>query len=189
MRRRLKLAAYELVAEGGLGALRIASVAKRAEVSQGAVLHHFPNKDEITLAAIEQALTMADEDSLVWSIDCDDPARLLRSMVEEFKTFFFSDRFWVAISITVEFSKSKDGAALLANEVTKLRQPVYAEWVMKLTKAGWTKEDALEIVRSAAALISGTAIRRLWATPDSVADDILAHWFEHSMHRNRSNAS
>ncbi|MGD9665204.1 MAG: TetR/AcrR family transcriptional regulator, partial [Novosphingobium sp.] len=102
MRGRLKSAAFEVVATGGLDALRIATVAEQAGVSQGAVLHHFPNKNAITLAAVEQALELANAESAVWDFDTDTPNLLLKAMVSEFRGFFFSDRFWVAAGRTIQ---------------------------------------------------------------------------------------
>lgn len=181
MQGRLKQAAYELVAKGGLGALRIASVAEHAGVSQGAVLHHFANKDKITLAAIEQALTLAHSESAAWDQRENRPAELLNAMLDEFQAFFFSDRFWVAIGITLEFSKGEGLSDLLANKVAALRQPVYAAWTERLCERGWQEQDAAKLVRSAAALISGIAIRRLWSAPDDIADQILEDWFENAL--------
>ena len=83
MRLRLQQAAYEVVAGGGLAALRIASVAKTAGVSQGAVLHHFPNKEALTFGALEQALILANSESSVWRLDAADPAQLLQGMVDD----------------------------------------------------------------------------------------------------------
>ena len=59
MRARLAKAAFEVIAERGHAALRTAAVSERAGVSQGALLHHFPNKDAVTTAAIGYALQRA----------------------------------------------------------------------------------------------------------------------------------
>jgi len=176
MRLRLQQAAYEVVAGGGLAALRIASVAKTAGVSQGAVLHHFPNKEALTFGALEQALILANSESSVWRLDAADPAQLLQGMVDEFRGFFFSDRFWVAIGITIEYSKVQGVADRLATEVARLRQPVYQTWSERLAGAGFPGHDAEKLVRSCAALLSGIAVRRLWAPPDAIADELVSDW-------------
>ncbi|MCB2089607.1 MAG: TetR/AcrR family transcriptional regulator [Sphingomonadaceae bacterium] len=176
MRARLKQAAFDLVASGGLGALRIANVAKTAGVSQGAVLHHFPNKNQVTLAAVERALELANSESVAWDTVADDPDRVLRAMIDEFRRFFFSDRFWVAIAINVEHSSEQGFSELMTNKVAAMRQPVYAAWQEKLVQAGWKNTIAEKLVRSGAALISGIAVRRMWAEPDQLSDEIITDW-------------
>ena len=106
MRTRLAAAAYESIAEAGLNGLRLRAVATAAGVSQGALLHHFPDKNALTLAAIEHALRLAREDSSNWlATDAPGPSALLRAMLAEFRGFFYSDRFWVAMGITMEAAK------------------------------------------------------------------------------------
>ncbi|MEZ5689644.1 MAG: TetR/AcrR family transcriptional regulator [Caenibius sp.] len=181
MRGRLKSAAFEVVATGGLDALRIATVAEQAGVSQGAVLHHFPNKNAITLAAVEQALELANAESVVWDFDTDTPSLLLKAMVSEFRGFFFSDRFWVAAGITIQHTKDTAFAAELAGRVAELRDPIYAAWVGRLESAGWANHAGQKLVRSCASLLSGAAIRRLWSAPDSLTDEILADWIDFAL--------
>lgn len=176
MQLRIKQAAFEVVAEGGLSALRIASVAKRAEVSQGAVLHHFPNKNEITLAAIEHALELANAESVVRDLVTVELNEILSAMITEFRSFFFSDRFWVAIGITIEFDRSDHGASMLSQEVSKLRSPIYELWERHLASVGWPESKSRKLVRSCAALVSGISIRNLWTPPDDIADEILFDW-------------
>jgi AcrR family transcriptional regulator len=55
--RRLLDVAEEIVGEAGVGALTLDAVAKRAGVSKGGLLHHFPSKQALLAAMVE---TMAD---------------------------------------------------------------------------------------------------------------------------------
>ena len=184
MRARLAAAAYETIAEGGLKALRMRAVAQAAGVSQGALLHHFPDKNSVILAAIEQALTLAREDSEGWRDESlKDPAALLRAMLAELRDFFFSDRFWVAMGITMEATKDADLYPVVRNLVASLRSPIYDDWARRLEAAGWSKSDALHIVRSGAAIISGSAVRRFWAEPDEVGQEIESEWIAERLAR------
>jgi AcrR family transcriptional regulator len=177
MRARLSAAAYETIAEGGLKALRMRSVAEAAGVSQGALLHHFPDKNAVTIAAVEHALDLARQDSEVWLTKVpEDPAALLKAMLAEFRAFFFSDRFWVAIGITLESSKDNELAETVKRRVSAMRKPVYDAWAERLTDAGWTPRQAERDVRGAAALVSGLAIRRFWTENDTVSDELLDDW-------------
>lgn len=184
MRARLAAAAYEAVAEGGLRALRVRAVAKGAGVSQGALLHHFPDKNALILAAIEQALTLARDDSAAW-LDkvASSQEAVLRAMLAEFRAFFFSDRFWVAMGITIEASKDTDLFAMVRSSVNALRKPVYAAWIEQLINRGWRPEAAARDVRSGAAMVSGAAIRRFWADTDAITSDIEEQWIAERLTR------
>lgn len=176
MRARLSVEAYRIVAEGGVRALTIRSLATAARVSQGAVLHHFPDKASIVLLAVEQTLTMAREDSMEWLATRGDAHEVLQAMLAEFRAFFFSDRFWVAMGITIEASKDGDLFPLVRAKVADLRTPVYHAWELRLVELGWSRDDARRDVRAAAQLVSGAAIRRFWADSDDVSQAVETQW-------------
>jgi AcrR family transcriptional regulator len=176
MRARLSLEAYRIVAESGVRGLTIRSLAAAAGVSQGAVLHHFPDKASIVLLAIEQTLTMARDDSHLWLESTGNAEGVLRAMLSEFRAFFFSDRFWVAMGITIEASKDEDLFPAVRAMVARLRLPVYRAWEDRLVELGWAQAKARHDVRAAAALVSGAAVRRFWADEDEVSRAIEEEW-------------
>lgn len=177
MRARLAAAAYAAIAEGGLKGLRLKAVAEAAGVSQGALLHHFPDKRTVTLAAIRTALELARDDAEARLAESPNGAEpVLRAMLDEFRAFFESERFWVAIGITIEASKDPDLYPALRADVAALRKPVYAAWASRLVANGWDEAAATRTVRSAAAMISGMAIRRFWADPDAVTSEVIEEW-------------
>jgi AcrR family transcriptional regulator len=164
MRARLSQAAYDIIAGRGHSAFRTAMVASRAGVSQGALLHHFPTKDALTLAAVDYALSkaqLATNERLTRKSETLKTAFL--SMIEDFRDFFGSDSFWVALDITMDASKNIRIAGAIRRIVAEQRRPVYAKWAAKLTAHGWTPIRAEEAVRMTAALVTGLAIRTLWA--------------------------
>ena len=177
MRARLAAAAYATIAEGGLTALTMRSVAAAAGASPGALLHHFPDKQALIIAAIAHALTLAREDSAVWlEARSETPEALLRAMLAEFRGFFFSDRFWVAMGITIETLKDPALAPAVRRKVGELRNPIYRQWASQLEAAGWSPDEAVKTVRAGASLVSGTAVRRFWADSDSVTAEIEEDW-------------
>lgn len=176
-RARLSAAAFDVVARSGLTALRLRAVAEEAGVSQGALLHHFPDKNAIVIAAIEEALGRAAADSASHlEARAQDRESILRAMLEEMRGFFFSDRFWVAMGITMEASRDPELHPEIAARVARLRKPIYEDWAARLVVAGWSPEDAERIVRSAAAIVSGAAVRRFWAEPDEISAAVQEEW-------------
>ena len=177
MRARLAAAAYETIAAGGLNALRLRAVSQLAGVSQGALLHHFPDKNAVTLAAIEHALTLAREDSSTFlAAEAQGCEAVLRALLDELRGFFYSDRFWVAMGITMEAAKEPALNPAIRQCVAALRTPIYQAWAERLASAGWQSDEAARVVRSGAAMISGMAIRRFWADDDALTAEILAEW-------------
>jgi AcrR family transcriptional regulator len=167
MRARLAQAAYEVIAERGHSGFRTAAVAAHAGVSQGALLHHFPNKDALTLAAIEHAFTLATQASEAQLMQAvPNVEALLKLMIQDFQAFFGGDRFWVALDITMDASKNQAVAPAIRTIVADYRQPIYARWAARLEDMGWSEARAGNAVRMAAALVSGTAIRTLWTNQD-----------------------
>jgi AcrR family transcriptional regulator len=177
MRERLSRAAYEVIAERGHSAFRTAAVASRAGVSQGALLHHFPNKDAVTLAAIEYALATAGRASrlrLGNTPNQDDT--ILRKMLADFRVFFKGDEFWVALDITMDASKNARLAPRIRKLVAAHRRPIYEHWMQKLRDNGWPESRAEEAVRMTAALVSGFAIRSLWAAGEGANPSVDGRW-------------
>jgi len=179
MRERLSRAAYEVIAERGHSAFRTAAVAARARVSQGALLHHFSNKDAVTLAAIEYALATAGSTSrlrLERTPNLD--GTVLREMLADFRSFFGGDGFWVALDITMDASKNAKLAPRIRNLVAAHRRPIYDEWTQKLRANGWSESRAGHAVRMTAALVSGFAIRSLWTADETVWPSIDELWLK-----------
>ena len=183
-RARLAAGAYATIAAGGLSALTMRSVATAAGVSPGALLHHFPDKNALIVAAIEQALELARVDSAVWlDTRARPPEPLLRALLAELRGFFFSDRFWVAMGITMEAMRDPDLGRAVRQTVAVLRTPIYRAWAEQLERAGWTRAEAVKTVRSGASLVSGGAIRRFWADVDTVTEQIEEDWIAERLTR------
>lgn len=162
MRSRLAKSAFEVIADRGHSAFRTAAVAAHAGVSQGAQVHHFATKDGLTLAALDYGFADASARSagrLAAVSSKDDP---IPSLIQDFRDFFMSRNFWVALDITIDGSKNPNIAPAIRSTVAAYRAPLYARWVDVLIKAGWSPADSEEIVRTTSALLAGIGMRSLW---------------------------
>jgi AcrR family transcriptional regulator len=179
MRARLAQAAYEVIALRGHSAFRTAAVAAAAGVSQGALLHHFPTKDAVTLAAVSHALSLgaaASQERLRHVRGTADT--VLRAMLADFRAFFLEDGFWVALDITMDASKTTIVFDEIRHIVAKYRAPVYDQWAEKLRACGWPATRATTAVRTTSALVSGFAIRSLWADDAALSRATEERWIE-----------
>lgn len=154
----------------------MSAISDQAGVSQGALMHHFPNKNAVTIAAVEYALQSDFERSEVIRKTTEtNPVKLVETMFDDLNAFFGSDRFWVALDITMDASKNVEITALIRQTVAQYRRPVYEGWVQKLMEVGLDHSGAEYAVRTSSALISGSAMRSLWAD-DKDRFEIEAKW-------------
>ncbi|MEA2346356.1 MAG: hypothetical protein QOG62_143 [Thermoleophilaceae bacterium] len=73
-RSRLTSAAWDLIAEKGVGGLRIAEITERADVGLGSFYNHFDSKEEIVEAVVTETISVLAETIVVNTADLDDPA-------------------------------------------------------------------------------------------------------------------
>lgn len=173
-------ATYEVIAERGHSAFRTAAVIAHAGVSQGAMLHHYPTKESLTLAAIHYALNLGRDKSMKRANSTGDDIRAtLLAMAEDFRAFFLGNQFWVSLDITMDAAKDASMAPEIRAIVAEARKPVYDLWTQSLARCGWTKDRAHNAVTSTAALISGFAIRTLWNDDAGELDRMVAGWIAH----------
>ena len=64
-RERIRIAATELIARGGIDALRLQDVARDAEVTLQLLTYHFPNRAALIAAALEHAAELAPSTNLL----------------------------------------------------------------------------------------------------------------------------
>jgi AcrR family transcriptional regulator len=180
MRARIAKAAYEVIAERGHSAFRTAAVLVHAGVSQGAMMHHFPTKEAITLAAIEHGLNLENDKSLArMESAIRTPGAVLNAMAEDLRAFFLGNRFWVALDITMHAAKDASMAPAIREIAARARRPIYEKWAATLEEAGWSSERSPQAVTMTAALISGYAARTLWTDDGDALDKAITTWFEH----------
>lgn len=178
-RSRVAKAAYEVIAERGHSAFRTAAVIAHAGVSQGAMLHHYPTKESLTLAAIHYALNLDREKSLRRANGAKDDARAtLKAMTQDFRDFFMGNQFWVSLDITMDAAKDAAIAPEIRTIVAEARQPIYALWTQALARCGWSQDRARRAVTETAALISGFAIRSLWAEDGATLNAAIRRWVD-----------
>jgi AcrR family transcriptional regulator len=173
MRAKLAKAAFDVVAKKGHSAFRTAAVAAQAGVSQGAQVHHFATKDDLTLAALEYAFTEASKASArrVASIPRD--VNPLPYLLTDLSEFFLGKYYWVSLDIVMDGSKNRTMASRIREIAAAYRIPIYTKWAQILVDFGWPANDAEEIVRLAAATLAGMGMRSLWENIDDHLEKVL----------------
>lgn len=178
MKARLSQAAFEVICEVGYASFRTSAVSKKAGVSQGAQLHHFPTKNDLAVAAMEYAYSLAYqafEQNIAAYRDGDD---LIDAIVKDAESFYFSDSFMVALDILMAGGKD----ASLRSSLVKLAQENRFEtekvWAKKLKNAGYSADDAREVTAGTYNLVRGYAIRKLISEDTAEYALVLKRWKE-----------
>jgi AcrR family transcriptional regulator len=151
-------AATALLAEQGYAALRVASVAKRAGVSLGGQLHHFPSKDSLVVAVLERVsahvMTLAMQEAARATMD-DDPLTPISRSAER---FYSAPEFLIYLDIFLSVRRQTPIGDTAVRLLTSQRAATEAVWIPHLTSRGIDVTNATLIVRSLWGLSRGLAI-------------------------------
>ncbi len=178
MQQRLSKAAFEVIREVGYANFRTSAVSKRAGVSQGAQLHHYPTKDSLAIAALEYAYGEAREkfeQNLANSESSDD---LLNLILQDSADFYLSDYFMVALDILMAGGKNEELHKQLTGMSRQFRDQVERAWLEKLVDDGWSLTLAEDVLALSHSLVRGFATRALIRNDQAEFDRLLRRWRE-----------
>ena len=176
MQQRLSEAAYLIIRDGGYVNFRTSAVAKRAGVSQGAQLHHYPTKDSLAIAALDYAYKEYNKlfEANYAAVDqCDD---LLDLIFKDFKDFYLSDYFSVALDILISGGKNEELREKLVVITRENRRLVERAWLEELINDGWPLALAEELLALSHSIIRGFAARALVIDDPAHFDRLLTRW-------------
>ena len=176
MQQRLSEAAYLIIRDGGYVNFRTSAVAKRAGVSQGAQLHHYPTKDSLAIAALDYAYKENNKlfEANYAAVDqCDD---LLDLIFKDFKDFYLSDYFSVALDILISGGKNEELREKLVVITRENRRLVERAWLEELINDGWPLALAEELLALSHSIIRGFAARALVIDDPAHFDRLLTRW-------------
>lgn len=175
-REKLAKAAFHLINKEGYASFRVAAVAKAAGVSQGGQQHHFPTKDSMALAAVEYGAKQAEANTrqhLAAFSENDDP---VRAIAQDSKDYYFSASFEVALGVAKSSKSNPD----LRREIARINRIYrdYAEqsWQEKLLNAGWSVQDAEDVIAMTTGLVRGLAIRQMIRRDQGEYNRLIERW-------------
>ncbi len=175
-RRKLASAAFDLIQNDGFANFRVAFVAKEAGVSQGGQLHHFPTKDEMTLAAIEYGLELAlirTKTNLAAFRANED---VITAISEDCRDYYFSPSFDVALDVIKGSASKKQLREQIAKAHREYRKIAEDDWHKLLINRGWSKPDASDLIEMTASLVRGFAIRAMIRPNEKQVTRLMNRW-------------
>lgn len=173
MRQRLLDATVELVAERGYAATTTVQVAERAGVSRGALLHHFPSKNDLVIAAVEQVMTNRYDD-LRAAASTMTGART-RRVLEMLADHFTSSFFMTALDLWVAARTDE----VLRAEVYPLEREVGRQThqlTVDLLGADESKPGVREIIQATLDLVRGLGLASALSDDTERRNRILDQW-------------
>lgn len=176
MQQRLSEAAFNIIRDVGYVNFRTSAVAKQAGVSQGAQLHHYPTKNSLAVAALEYAYSESYKQFERNYKKLNEYDDLLDLILKDFRDFYLSDFFMVALDILMAGGKDQE----LRNELTQItrnaRTKIERLWLEELIKAGWELTPAEDVLALSHSIVRGFSTRALVIKDDAEFDRLLRRW-------------
>jgi AcrR family transcriptional regulator len=166
-RARLAEAAMVLLQKKGYAGFRVQEVSRIAAVSRGAQTHHFPTKDSLVIAAVEQMYSMSEAGTLKRIASLGPRADAVAALIEDGVDFFLGPHF--AGSLDLLHLGAQDTFRETVIGICRVhRLRVESAWLEVLVARGASRASASEALWLAFSVIRGHAVRRF--IDDDAAD-------------------
>lgn len=176
MKRRILEAAFAVLKERGFAGFTTPEVARRAGVSRGAQVHHFPSKNDLVTAAMEYVFGIALADGLKLAEATKRSGRPVEALIGDAQAFYFSDYFYVGLDMLL--AGGKDAALKEAGirVVRNYRRPVEQQWLAVIQELGLPARISEDLLLLTVSLVRGFGIRQLWSAEPERVGGLLALW-------------
>lgn len=172
-------ATIEMMAEVGFARLTLNDIASRAGVSRGALMHHFPNKEDLIVLSYELLLSEATEEIRSW---------LGKGRAGEMALEDFLDRLWFMYSGTLVFVTVEHITEARHNEPLRQRFiPIVKEFHAALD-ACWSEFfkttndsgiDPTTVLTLTTCLYRGLSLQQVLREDKVYYEKLLEHWKSH----------
>ena len=161
-KRKLAQATIELMAERGYSGLSVTDIQRRAGVSNGARVHHFPTKSSLVIAAVAQFLQHGNRKGGERARGAARPRAVVRAMIEDLHAIYFEEFFIPAAESAIAARTDKVLAKGLHPVVAEYHRTNRGIWRSALERAGYSKRDALFLYELCKWVLRGMALTSMW---------------------------
>lgn len=159
-RERITSTTFELLQKVGYVGLRTAAVAKASGVSQGGLIHHFPTKDDLVVAAIEYSTQQSEHQTLANLEAYNENSNIFEAIIKDSKDYYFGESFNVALDVMEWGSQDLELLDRIRQRIWAYRQDTELAWAKKLMAQGWSRTSAADAVEMTVCMVRGYSIRR-----------------------------
>jgi len=176
MKRRILDAAFAVLKERGFAGFTTPEVARRAGVSRGAQVHHFPSKNDLVTAAMEHVFGIALADGLRLAEAAKRSGRPVDALISDAQAFYFSDCFHVGLDMLIAGGKDPALKDAGIRVVRNYRRPVEQQWLAVIQELGLPARISEDLLLLTVSVVRGFGIRQLWSTEPERVQGLLVLW-------------
>ena len=176
MQSRLVEAAANLLRKRGYAGLRTDEVARIAKVSRGALLHHYPSKDDLVLATAEYLLKSGLERGTARAIAARGEADVIEAIIQDGLDFFMGRDFPVVLDLVMACGKDTALRDKVYGYSRESRTGVEEVWTQLLGEHGVPRVKAEKVVFLTLSIVRGFAVRALWQKDEALFRTMLDEW-------------
>ncbi|HEX6514367.1 MAG TPA: TetR family transcriptional regulator [Nocardioidaceae bacterium] len=175
MRRRLMDATVELLVERGWSGTSTTLVSRRAGVSRGAQLHHFPTKNDLVVAAVEHLSEVRGAELARAAAKLPRGGRRTRAVLDMLADHFTSPVFTAALELWVAARTDPALQAAVAPLEQRIGRDVHRRTV-ELLGVDETRPGAREMVQATLDLVRGLGLANTISDDTARRRRILDQW-------------
>jgi AcrR family transcriptional regulator len=175
MRRRLMDATVELLVERGWSGTSTTLVSRRAGVSRGAQLHHFPTKNDLVVAAVEHVSEVRGAELARAAAKLPRGGRRTRAVLDMLADHFTSPVFTAALELWVAARTDPALQAAVAPLEQRIGRDVHRRTV-ELLGVDETRPGAREMVQATLDLVRGLGLANTISDDTARRRRILDQW-------------
>jgi AcrR family transcriptional regulator len=171
----LEAAVSELMHKGYAG-FRVDKVAAAAEVSRGAQTHHFPTKESLVLAALQQLYQASSETSLKLIEGLKPGDDILDALMRDSAKFFLGPNFSIAVSMLNLGDHEPELRKKVRAMSRKHRFPIEQAWLDALVRSGMAEEPARTVMNITHSIYRGMVMRRFLRNDAEYTNFTVEQW-------------
>ena len=175
MRLRLLDATVDLLVERGWSGTSTTLVSKRAGVSRGAQLHHFPTKNDLVLAAVEHLSEVRGRELAAAATNLPTGRRRTRAVLDMLADHFTSPVFTAALELWVAARTDPNLLAALAPLEQRIGREIHRRTV-ELLDVDEKRAGVRELVQATLDLVRGLGLANTISDDAARRKRILDQW-------------
>jgi len=167
-------ASIDLIFENGFAGMTIAQVSQQSGASQGAITHHYGNKENLVLAAARY--TVEREKHRLHS-DLPSPSNrkeALNAYFEASEQFFLNKYFVALLEIFLAARRNSRISSVFDPLIASHRQLFDNTWLKILTRAGLEESEANKLISMTNFMLRGISLTLTRLPDETLTDDIKA---------------
>jgi AcrR family transcriptional regulator len=175
-RERLLAAAIDVLIRKGYGGLTTKEVAGCAQMSNGALMHHFVSKEELVVSATAAVYEAAVIRGQQRANTTEATKKPIEGFVTDCLSIYFDWPFIAALEVIIVARTDPALMARILPVMENYRQTVNVIWLEKFIESGMRPQRAETVLNLTLNLVRGMAVNSLWRKNEKLYRQQLEEW-------------